>query len=224
MFVILPWNLRQPQSKYPVPWANTLIIAVTLLLFVLGRSWVVGPGTSAFSVVLYGFSHVGWWHLLFNMWALWIFGHPVNRRIGNVLYLVTYVGTILALGLVARLLLSGYLAGSSGALFAVIAIALLLLPATVLEFVCVAVFPLTVVVGLFSAPGQWFQWLVRWKLFSISAMWCLALIPLAEVWAWYWSGWSPTYLAHLGGIVCGIAAVLLFPTRITLRRKSSFAT
>ena len=44
--------------------------------------------------MLYGFSHASFWHLLFNMWALWVFGNPVNRRLGNGYYLLAYLGTI----------------------------------------------------------------------------------------------------------------------------------
>ncbi len=37
------------------------------------------------------FLHGGWWHLLGNMWFLWIFGDNVEDRLGPLLYLVLYL-------------------------------------------------------------------------------------------------------------------------------------
>ena len=36
------------------------------------------------------FLHGGWLHLIFNMWALWIFGDNVEDYLGHSLYLVLY--------------------------------------------------------------------------------------------------------------------------------------
>ena len=46
------------------------------------------------------FLHGGWLHLIFNMWALWIFGDNVEDYLGHWLYLVLY----LACGIAAALL------------------------------------------------------------------------------------------------------------------------
>jgi membrane associated rhomboid family serine protease len=37
------------------------------------------------------FLHGGWMHLVFNMWALWIFGPAVEDRLGPVRFLVFYL-------------------------------------------------------------------------------------------------------------------------------------
>jgi len=193
MFFILPWKLRQKHSASQggYPVANVALIALNVLV-----------------------------HLLLSMWALWVFGNPVNRRLGNGFYLLAYLGSIVTIGLLARFVLDGGLVGSSGALFAVIAMALLLMPAAALEVGCVALFPLTVVVGLLAKPKQAYQWIARWAVFSIPALWCLLLIPLMQLWSFFWSGWSWGPAAHLLGMMCGVAAVLMLPTRITMRRRS----
>ena len=154
------------------------------------------------------------------MWALWVFGGPVNRRIGNTFYVLAYLGTVVALGLFARMFLGSYLAGSSGALFTVITIALMLMPASVLRVVCIALFPLSVVVGLLAKPNQWYEWIARWADFSVPALWCLVLIPLVQLWSFFWNGWDWTPGAHLLGMLCGLAVVLLLPTRISMRRRT----
>jgi len=223
MFFILPWKLKQPTPQTGAPVANLTLVAINVIVYLFGwcEFWAVGPGTRWLSVLTYAFCHASVWHLVVNMWAFWVFGNPVNRRIGNAFYLVAYLGTAVVLGLVARLLLSTYLAGSSGVLFAVIAIALILMPGAVLQIACVALFPLTVVVGLLAKPKQWWYWIVRWAMFSVPALWCLVLIPLIQLWSFFWSGWSWTPVAHLLGMVCGVAVVLLLPTRITMGRRLS---
>jgi membrane associated rhomboid family serine protease len=74
--------------------------------------------------VTYMFVHGGWSHLLFNMLALFMFGLPVERRMGSSEFLLYYFVTGIAAGLFsfAVYLLTGqspFLMGASGALFAV---------------------------------------------------------------------------------------------------------
>ena len=102
-------------------------------MFLSPLTWAVGPGSGPWTILTYGFVHAGWWHVLFNVWYLWVFGNPVNRRIGNGYYLLTYLGTIILLGIFGRLLLPGYGLGASGGVFAVIAMMGLLMPAAKVE-------------------------------------------------------------------------------------------
>jgi membrane associated rhomboid family serine protease len=220
MFFVLPLKFKQRNGKDSIPAANALLIAVNIILFGLGGFWTIGPGSGLLNILLYGFSHWGLIHLLGNMWALWVFGNPVNRRLGNGYYLLAYLGTILVLGLIARIFLHICLAGSSGGLFAVIAIALILMPNAKLEVGYLLLFPLTLLVGLLKLPAHWLYWFVRWGLFSIPAVWCLALIPLIQLWSFFWSGWNLVFLAHLLGMACGIAVVLLLPARISMPGRS----
>jgi membrane associated rhomboid family serine protease len=192
-----------------------------------GTYWVTGPGTGALGVVLYGFSHAGMWHLVFNMWALWLFGNPVNRRLGNGYYLAAYLGSIVCLGLLARLFFREGVLGASGGVFAVIAMALLLLPAARLTVAYGAIFPLSLLLCLFRKPRYGIEWFVCGGTWSIQCLWCLFLIPVIQVasmcWMWligYGGVWS---LGHLLGMLCGVAVVLLLPKRISMRQPGRVA-
>lgn len=224
MLAVIPLELKERGAKRTIPTANAALIVANVLMFWLGWTgpwtgpWTVGPGSGALSIVTHAFSHFSLWHLVGNMWVLFIFGNPVNRRVGNTLYLLGYMGTVVALGLFAKLFLNSEMAGASGAIFAVITMSLLLMPAAILEIGYLAVFPITLLVGLVPKPKHWLDWFIRWGSFSLRVVWCLALIPLMQLWSFYWHNWSLTYLVHLLGMLCGVAVVLLLPTRISMRR------
>src|SRR5262245_32597147 len=132
MFFLVPLQLKTRAPQPGIPWANGLVIGLNVLFYLLaltvGWQWVCGRGTGPLSILLYGFSHVGFWHLAGNMWALIVFGNAVNRRIGDAYYLLGYCGSIVLIGVFAWLFLPLGVIGASGGVFAVIGIALLLLP------------------------------------------------------------------------------------------------
>src|ERR1700740_1789479 len=105
MFALMPLRVTEPGGSERIPWANALLIVLNVLAFFLtgavGWQLAVGRGTSLPTILTYGFGHADPWHLITNMWALWLFGNPVNRRLGNAYYLLSYVGTIMAVGLAA---------------------------------------------------------------------------------------------------------------------------
>ena len=142
MFLAIPTEIEDGRSPADVPAANGIIIFVNVVLFFLGISTPVGPGTGLYSIVGYGLSHASLDHLLFNMWVLLVVGNAVNRRIGNRYYAMCYFGTIVVIGLFARLFAGQFLVGSSGTIFAVIAILTMLMPTA-----CVADFLRCVVSG-----------------------------------------------------------------------------
>jgi len=47
----------------------------------------------------------------------------------------------------------------------------------VLKVAYLALFPLTLLMGLFRLPKIWLNWFISWGTFSITAVWCLLLIP-----------------------------------------------
>ncbi len=222
MFVLLPIELKQAVSKGQAPSANYLLIAINAVVFVLGLSWPVGQGTHLAAILLYGFSHFSLWHLVFNMWALWVFGNAVNRRLGNGYYVSAYLGTIVAIGLLCWICCPVAAVGSSGAIFAVMTMAMLLLPAARLNVAYVAFFPLTLLIGLIAPPGKtWLYWFVRGGVFGLRMYWGLVLIPLMLLGELLFGGlllgaWSWGTAAHLLGMVCGVAMVLLLPIRISM--------
>jgi membrane associated rhomboid family serine protease len=121
------------------------------------------------------------------------------------------------MGLLTRMILPAQLLGASGGIFMVMIICFMLLPSARLAVGYVALFPITLVIGLFQRPKYPLYWIVRAGEFYIPALWCLILVPLMELWALIWSGWSLTPLAHLLGMLCGLGVVLLLPKRISMR-------
>lgn len=230
MFVLLPIELKQAVAKGRDPWANYLLITINTLVFVLGLSWPVGRGASLAAILLYGFSHSNLWHLVFNMWSLWVFGNAVNRRLGNGYYLAAYLGTIVAIGLLCWMSCPIAAVGASGAIFAIITIAMFLLPAARLEIAFVALFPLTLLIGLLAPPGKtWIYWFVRGGVFELRMYWGLMLIPLMLLGELLFGGsllgaWSWGTAAHLLGMVCGVAIVLLLPIRISMPGRTAPGT
>src|SRR5262245_31325995 len=127
MFFLAPWKLESNHpSRFGSEWANWLLIAVIIAFYLFGVSGAVGQTSSLVNVLLYGFCHAGLWHLVGNLWLLWLFGNPVNRRLGNGLYLAVYLGSILVLGLLAKCCIAVPMLGSSGGIYAIIALAMLL--------------------------------------------------------------------------------------------------
>lgn len=225
MFFIFPVKIRDLSGRETIPWANAFLIAVNVMVFFLNGylHWplVVGPGTGMLSIITYGFGHASALHLLGNMWVLWLVGNPVNRRLGDGYYLLAYLGTILALGVFARIFAPNPLIGSSGAVFAVIVIFLMLMPRALVRVSFVALFPFTLLVGLFFRPSHWLFWFIRWDSFDLRAWVGLLVVPVMEIcglWSW---GWNWTNLGHLFGLLCGLIVVLSLPTRITIGRREA---
>ena len=227
MFLFLPLRVKATDGSERIPWANALLIVLNVLAFflaaVFGWNLAVGRGSNIATIVTYGFGHADVEHLVGNMWLLWLFGNPVNRRLGNWYYLLSYMGALAALGVIAWLFAPGLLIGSSGAVMAVMLLFMMLMPRAVVEIVYVALFPLTLLIGLFSRPKHWVFWFLRWDAFDFRAWIGFALIVALEIWG-LWSGlweghWNWTNLGHIFGLLCGVVIVLLLPTEITMNRR-----
>lgn len=219
MFLPIPIKLHDGREFHAIPVVNGVLIALNVLTFWMGWHPYVGPGTGILNVITYAFGHGDVWHLSANMIALLVFGAPVNRRIGNGWYLLVYLGTALAIGLFVRLFVWGNMLGASGSIFAVIAVAVILMPSAIIDIAYFALFPTTLIVGLLQPPAHWAFWFIRWDKFSIRAWWGLFLVPLLEVWGLFNHGLNWTNLGHLFGLLCGVAAVLIMPKQITMNRR-----
>jgi membrane associated rhomboid family serine protease len=91
-------------------------------LWPLGSS-AYGYGFELWQLVTYGFLHGGLTHLLFNMFALYMFGSELERLFGQRRYLAYYFVCVISAGLVQRVvsIVSGGLPyptlGASGGVF-----------------------------------------------------------------------------------------------------------
>lgn len=226
MFFPLPLDLQDHRTGQTVPVANRVLIVLNVLAFLLLTSgnWMVGPSSGPLSILTYGFVHSGFLHLLLNMWVLEVFGSAVNRRLGNWLYTLSYLGIIVAVGLVARLSAGSYLLGSSGGVYGVMAMAFLLMPAARVEVGYLVLFPLTLLAGLLRPPRLWLFWFLRWGTVRVTLYLCLLVVPAMSLVGLLTPvpiyGWDWTQLAHLLGFLAGIGATLLLPARVALRQPA----
>jgi membrane associated rhomboid family serine protease len=168
MFFCLPFRVGQSRDDNITPLANAVLVATNILVFLFPGT-VLWRNYLFFNTITYSFVHVGFWHLFCNMWVLWIFGNRLNRRLGNLWYPVVYLGTSIIIGVLLRLLLRVEVFGASGCIFAVITVCLILMPGIMIEVLCVALFPLSLLVAIFSKPNYWAYWLVRFGRFRIKA-------------------------------------------------------
>jgi membrane associated rhomboid family serine protease len=112
--VMIPIRDTIRSKSYPV--LNSSLIAVNVLVFLLEMvqgerlsqfiftyglvpaRYSIPPlaayftaGQQAFSLISYMFVHGSFWHLLGNMWFLYIFGDNVEDRLGSLRYLLFYL-------------------------------------------------------------------------------------------------------------------------------------
>ena len=169
--------------------------------FALVPSRVQGePLTFAITIFTSMFMHAGWFHILSNMWVLFIFGDNVEDRMGSLPYLIFYL-----LGGTAAALLQTYVApgssvpvlGASGAIAGVLGAYILLFPAARV----VTLIPIFFFISLIEVPALVFLgfWFVS-QLFS-----GLASIGTAAGGVAWW--------AHVGGFLVGLVLCPLFARR-----------
>jgi membrane associated rhomboid family serine protease len=153
-------------------------------------------GQQLFSFVSFMFVHGGFWHILFNMWSLYIFGDNVEDRLGPIRYLLFYLLCGLASGL-SHLFLNWHsqipTVGASGAIAGVMGAYFILHPrARILTLIPVLFIPFFIELPAFFFLGLWF-------FFQLASA---SLGPAQEGGIAWW--------AHIGGFVFGMICLKLF--------------
>src|SRR3954452_5627116 len=173
--------------------------ALTRFLTVYG---VVPAYFAPATLVTSMFLHGSWWHIIGNMWYLWIFGDNVEDRVGHGRFILFYLlcGIAAALGQVAvdpastmpTIGASGAIAGVMGAYFVLYphSRVLTLIPWIFLQIVEL---PATVLLGF---------WFVM-QLFSAGT---IAMTTNSQ-------GGGVAFAAHVVGFVAGMGGVFLFRKR-----------
>jgi membrane associated rhomboid family serine protease len=150
------------------------------------------------------FLHGGWFHVLSNLWVLYIFGDNIEDRMGSGRYLVFYI----AGGLAAAIMQSAVAPqsripsiGASGAIAAVLGAYLLLFPkARVITLILLLFIPWFVEIPAVFFLGIWFVS----QLFSgISSLGLPQYASMGGI-AWF---------AHIGGFLFGLIFCKLFTPR-----------
>ncbi len=222
-----------PSRRTPVvTWTLIAInVAVLLFTFSLGRnelerlfmtcgivparftdaSWAVSAGLSPagpLPIFTSMFLHAGLFHLISNMWVLWIFGDNVEDRMGRWRFVIFYLlaGTVagVAHGLTNPASTIPTV-GASGAIAGVLGAYIVLFPKSrVLTLIPICFYPLFVDLPAFIFLGFWFVS----QLLNGTAQ---ATGGAAGGVAWW---------AHIGGFVAGFALYRLFldPRRGPIRR------
>jgi membrane associated rhomboid family serine protease len=203
-----------------VPIINWLIIILNVLVFIyeislrapalelLLRSWglvpaqlAARPETEWIRILTSMFLHGGWFHLISNMWVLFIFGDNVEDRMGGGRYLTFYLLSGVAAGLLQSFLLPQSrepMIGASGAIAGVLGAYLILFPhARVASLV-----PIIFIFTIIQIPATLF--LLFWFVSQLFSGW-LSLGGTAGSGVAWW--------AHVGGFLFGVVAVSFFARR-----------
>ena len=149
------------------------------------------------------FLHGSWLHLIFNMWALWIFGDNVEDYLGHSLYLVLYFASGVAAALLHTLFNIGSTVpsvGASGAIAGVMGAYFVLYPRARV---------LTLVPFFFV----FFMWLPAW---IVLGYWFVAQFlsgAATSIAAHSGNSSGIAFWAHVGGFLAGMLLIKLFPAR-----------
>lgn len=210
---MLPLRDTIGSKNYPV--VNSILIAVNILLFLVQLSQ--GTGSNSFintygliparytvveigrmfspleqviALVSFMFLHGGFWHLLGNMWSLYIFGDNIEDRLGHMRYLVFYLLCGIASG-VFHVVLHPHSTvptiGASGAIAGVMGAYMISYPhSKILTLIPLFIIPYFIEVPAYIFLGIWF--LLQFLNAAGSSV----------------NGGGIAWWAHIGGFVAGI--------------------
>jgi membrane associated rhomboid family serine protease len=151
------------------------------------------------------FLHGGWFHIINNMWVLFIFGDNVEAHMGGLRYLVFYLLCGVAAGLLQTYVLSSSqqpMIGASGAVAGVLGAYLILFPHSRIA----SLVPILFIFTIIEIPAVifllfWFVSQLYSGLFAIRGG----------------GGSGIAWWAHIGGFLFGILMVFFFRRRTTDR-------
>ena len=153
------------------------------------------------------FLHGGWFHIISNMWVLFIFGDNVEARMGKLRYLIFYLLSGVAAGLLQAYLwpTTEPMIGASGAIAGVLGAYLILFPGSRIASLVPILFILTIV----EVPALIF--LIFWFVTQLYSGLFMVDGGAASGIAWW---------AHIGGFLFGMLMVSFFARRnLSLRAR-----
>ena len=237
---MIPIRDTIPSKNYPV--VNNCIIGINVVLYLVQMAqgpdlnrfvYIYGlvparysipqitsyftTGQQFFSLLSFMFLHGGFWHLLGNMWSLYIFGDNVEDRLGPLRYIVFYLLCGITSGLshlIFNLNSNIPTIGASGAIAGVMGAYLILHPnAKILTLIPIIFIPWFIEIPAFFFLGFWF------------------LLQFINAAGSHGGIGGIAWWAHIGGFIFGIIFLkifLLLPEigvsdqmrRITAKRKT----
>jgi len=238
---MIPLRDTVPSRNYPMVNNSIIVVNVVLYLVQLTKGtclnefiYIYGlvparyslphiaeyfsPSQQVLSLVSFMFLHGGFWHLLGNMWSLYIFGDNVEDTLGHFRYLVFYLFCGFLSGLshlffniqsmVPTIGASGAIAGVMGAYF------ILHPTAKILTLIPIFIIPFFFEIPAFIFLGFWFV---------------MQFINLAGS---HGTAGGIAWWAHIGGFIFGILLLKAFMAlprtgitdqmhRVTVKRKTN---
>jgi rhomboid family protein len=156
---------------------------------------VLGAQGSWFTPLTSMFLHGGWFHLIGNMWFLWLFGNNVEDSMGHVRYLVFYLLSGLAAAAVQTFMNPASvlpMVGASGAISGIMGAYIVLYPRVrVHMLVVLVIFVTRIVVPAYLMLGYWF------------VLQLLGGSMASE-------GGGVAFWAHIGGFLAGALLISVF--------------
>jgi membrane associated rhomboid family serine protease len=190
--MLIPYEVNVLITRWPI--TNFVVIGICILiglassLELLPESFyrvMVLDGWSPLGMFGHMFLHADFFHLLFNMLALYIFGNAICARIGNGAYLAVYLFLGFFAAAVHNVFEGGPCVGASGAINGIIGMYLVLYPQN----------KISCLYFIFFKGGT----------FDISGFWLIGFWLLGDIWGAYRGGDMVAYWAHLGGFLSGFA-------------------
>jgi membrane associated rhomboid family serine protease len=145
------------------------------------------PNFWPWQLVTYGFMHGGFEHILFNMFALWMFGVQIENAWGSKRFSIFYFVCVIGAGILQTIVTTAEpgpgmypTIGASGGVF-----------------------------GLLLAFGMMFpdQQIYLYFLFPVKAKWFVIGYGLIELWGGVIGGSTIAHFAHLGGMLFGFLLI-----------------
>ena len=151
------------------------------------------------------FLHGGWFHILSNMWVLYIFGDNIEDRVGSLRYLVFYLMSGIAAAFLQIFVMQGSsipMIGASGAIAGVLGAYLISYPGARIASLVPILFIFTIV----DIPAVLF--LIFWFISQLySGLFAMQGSAGSGI-AWW---------AHIGGFIFGLIMVSFFRKRTVYR-------
>ncbi len=199
--VAFGYELSLPTEALDRLFATFGIVPAAVTAGAVPLPWILRPFLGSL------FLHGGLFHLLANMWTLWIFGDNVEDRLGSGRFLLFYLASGLSAGAVHLVTNPGSAVptiGASGAIAGVLGAYFVLYPfARIVTLIPIVFWPVFVELPAFLYLGFWF-------VSQLASGGASAAAGTAGGIAWW---------AHVGGFLAGL--ILLRAFGGPLRRDSS---
>jgi membrane associated rhomboid family serine protease len=215
--------IRDTEPSYSKPIVTIALIAINVLVFLFEMSlepesrnafvetYALIPADFAVSNLFTSmFLHGGWWHLIGNMWFLWIFGDNIEDILGHGKYLLFYLTCGIAAGLTQYAVNpDGRIptVGASGAIAGVMGAYLLKFPHARIYSLVTVIFFFTMV----EIPA-WIMLIYWFVMQFFNGIGSIATSQASE-------GGGVAFFAHIGGFVAGAVLVYVMGTRQRYSRR-----